>query len=195
MISFETSVRIERPVEKVFAFVSDPLLFPQWNSAVQTVHADSGAAGELVRRTRCTANYQLAKSRTTSRSSPARNPTSSASARLRDRRRSSTATDSPPTVSAHGAPRRQRRAAWCDSRARAARGARGPAGRRCEFRRSQTRTRGERDTIRVRVTAPPLVAPFAWKRKNSAAGTRSPGIAALHEKQLCRFAWKGVVGD
>ena len=47
MISFETSVRIERPVEKVFAFVSDPLLFPQWNSAVQTVHADSGAAGEL----------------------------------------------------------------------------------------------------------------------------------------------------
>jgi uncharacterized protein YndB with AHSA1/START domain len=38
VISFETSVRIERPIEEVFAFVSDPLLFPQWNSAVQAVH-------------------------------------------------------------------------------------------------------------------------------------------------------------
>jgi uncharacterized membrane protein len=47
MISFETSVRVERPVEEVFAFVSDPLLFPRWNSAVQTVHLTSGEPGGL----------------------------------------------------------------------------------------------------------------------------------------------------
>jgi uncharacterized protein YndB with AHSA1/START domain len=47
VISFETSVRVERPVEEVFAFVSDPLLFPQWNSAVQTVHVTSGEPGGL----------------------------------------------------------------------------------------------------------------------------------------------------
>jgi uncharacterized protein YndB with AHSA1/START domain len=47
VISVETSVRVDRPLEEVFAFVSDPLLFPRWNSAVQTVHADSGEAGEL----------------------------------------------------------------------------------------------------------------------------------------------------
>jgi uncharacterized protein YndB with AHSA1/START domain len=47
VISFETSVRIERPVEEVFAFVSDPLLFTQWNSAVQAVHGTSGETGEL----------------------------------------------------------------------------------------------------------------------------------------------------
>ena len=37
MITFETSVRVECPIEEVFAFVSDPLLFPRWNSAVQAV--------------------------------------------------------------------------------------------------------------------------------------------------------------
>ena len=42
MITFETSVRVERPIEEVFAFVSNPLTFPQWNSAVQTVHGTSG---------------------------------------------------------------------------------------------------------------------------------------------------------
>ncbi len=47
MITFETSVRIGRPIEVVFAFVSDPLRFPQWNSAVHTVHITSGAPGEL----------------------------------------------------------------------------------------------------------------------------------------------------
>ena len=46
MITFQTSVRVERPVEEVFAFVSDPLLFPRWNSAVQTVHGTSRARGE-----------------------------------------------------------------------------------------------------------------------------------------------------
>jgi uncharacterized protein YndB with AHSA1/START domain len=41
MISFETSVRIERPVEEVFTFVSDPIQFPLWNSAVQAVLSTS----------------------------------------------------------------------------------------------------------------------------------------------------------
>jgi uncharacterized protein YndB with AHSA1/START domain len=43
--SFETSVRVERPIEEVFAFVSDPTQFPRWNSAVQTVHLTSGEPG------------------------------------------------------------------------------------------------------------------------------------------------------
>jgi Polyketide cyclase / dehydrase and lipid transport len=46
VITFDTSVRIGRPIEDVFAFVSDPLRFPRWNSAVQTVHITSGATGE-----------------------------------------------------------------------------------------------------------------------------------------------------
>jgi uncharacterized protein YndB with AHSA1/START domain len=37
VIRFETDVRIERPIEKVYAYVSDPLNFPRWNSAVQEV--------------------------------------------------------------------------------------------------------------------------------------------------------------
>ena len=44
MIGFETRARIDRPVEEVFAYVSDPLNFPRWNSAVQAVHETS--AGE-----------------------------------------------------------------------------------------------------------------------------------------------------
>jgi carbon monoxide dehydrogenase subunit G len=47
VITFETSVRIGRPIEDVFAFVSDPRQFPRWNSAVQTVHITSGETGEL----------------------------------------------------------------------------------------------------------------------------------------------------
>jgi ligand-binding SRPBCC domain-containing protein len=47
MISFETSVRIGRPVEEVFAFVSNPLEFPRWNSAVQSVRGTSGETGEV----------------------------------------------------------------------------------------------------------------------------------------------------
>jgi ligand-binding SRPBCC domain-containing protein len=46
MIGFETSVRVERPVEEVFAFVSDPTRFPRWNSAVKTVQRVSGETGE-----------------------------------------------------------------------------------------------------------------------------------------------------
>jgi uncharacterized protein YndB with AHSA1/START domain len=47
VITFDANVRIERPIEEVFAFVSDPLLFPRWNSAVQTVHVTSRETGEL----------------------------------------------------------------------------------------------------------------------------------------------------
>ena len=45
MITFQTSVRVERPIEEVFALISNPLMFPLWNSAVQTVHGKSGESG------------------------------------------------------------------------------------------------------------------------------------------------------
>src|ERR671919_826305 len=44
VIAFETSTRINRPIEDVFSYVSDPLNFPRWNSAVQAVRKTS--AGE-----------------------------------------------------------------------------------------------------------------------------------------------------
>jgi hypothetical protein len=47
MIAFQTSVRVKRPIEEVFAFVSDPVLFPRWNSAVQTVHRTSEETGTV----------------------------------------------------------------------------------------------------------------------------------------------------
>ena len=37
MITFETDVRIERPIDEVYAYISDPLNFPRWNSAVEEV--------------------------------------------------------------------------------------------------------------------------------------------------------------
>jgi hypothetical protein len=37
VITFETDLRIERPIEDVFAYVSNPGNFPDWNSAVVTV--------------------------------------------------------------------------------------------------------------------------------------------------------------
>jgi ligand-binding SRPBCC domain-containing protein len=46
MIDFETTVRVERPVEEVFAFVSNPLLLPRWNSAVRAVRGTSAGMGE-----------------------------------------------------------------------------------------------------------------------------------------------------
>ncbi len=46
MISFGTSVCIERPVEQVFAFVCDPTQFPRWNSAVRAVQRISGETGQ-----------------------------------------------------------------------------------------------------------------------------------------------------
>jgi uncharacterized protein YndB with AHSA1/START domain len=44
--AFKTSVRIRRPIEDVFAFVSDPLNFPHWNSAVRAVGKTSGRESE-----------------------------------------------------------------------------------------------------------------------------------------------------
>ena len=41
MITFESDIRIERALEEVFAYVSDPLEFPRWNSAVEAVHRSS----------------------------------------------------------------------------------------------------------------------------------------------------------
>jgi uncharacterized protein YndB with AHSA1/START domain len=46
VIEFETSVGIGRPIEDVFAFVSDPLQFPRWNSAVRTTRRTSGRSNE-----------------------------------------------------------------------------------------------------------------------------------------------------
>jgi uncharacterized protein YndB with AHSA1/START domain len=54
-VNFETSVRIERPVDEVFDYVSDPRTFPRWNSAVQVVRQTSpgtdgvGATYSMVR--------------------------------------------------------------------------------------------------------------------------------------------------
>jgi uncharacterized protein YndB with AHSA1/START domain len=44
VIAFQTQVGIDRPVEEVFAYVSDPRNFPSWNSAVREVRLISGAA-------------------------------------------------------------------------------------------------------------------------------------------------------
>jgi uncharacterized protein YndB with AHSA1/START domain len=43
-IDFEASVRIERPAEEVFDYVSDPTTYPRWNSAVQSVRETSPGA-------------------------------------------------------------------------------------------------------------------------------------------------------
>jgi uncharacterized membrane protein len=46
VITFQTDVRIERPLEEVFAYLSDLRNFPAWNSAVQSVRPTSpGASG------------------------------------------------------------------------------------------------------------------------------------------------------
>jgi uncharacterized protein YndB with AHSA1/START domain len=41
VIAFETDVRIDRPVEEVFSYVSNPLNLPHWNSAVEAVQKTS----------------------------------------------------------------------------------------------------------------------------------------------------------
>jgi carbon monoxide dehydrogenase subunit G len=46
-MTFETSVRVKRPIEDVFGFLSDPLLLPRWNSAAQSVQRTSGEGGSL----------------------------------------------------------------------------------------------------------------------------------------------------
>jgi uncharacterized protein YndB with AHSA1/START domain len=47
VISFETSVWVERPIEEVFAYVSDPENFPHWNSAVRMVRKTSAGEDEV----------------------------------------------------------------------------------------------------------------------------------------------------
>jgi uncharacterized protein YndB with AHSA1/START domain len=47
MTGFKTSVRIRRPIEEVFAYVSDPLNFPHWNSAVRAVRKASAREAEV----------------------------------------------------------------------------------------------------------------------------------------------------
>jgi ligand-binding SRPBCC domain-containing protein len=41
VISFDASVRIERPLEDVYAYVAEPGNFPHWNSAVEAVRKTS----------------------------------------------------------------------------------------------------------------------------------------------------------
>jgi uncharacterized protein YndB with AHSA1/START domain len=47
VITFETSVRINRPIDEVFSYVSDPLNFPRWNSAVEIVRKTSAGANGM----------------------------------------------------------------------------------------------------------------------------------------------------
>jgi uncharacterized membrane protein len=47
MTRFESSVRISRPIDEVFAYVSDPLNLPTWNSAVRAVRRKHGQEGEV----------------------------------------------------------------------------------------------------------------------------------------------------
>jgi carbon monoxide dehydrogenase subunit G len=42
VIDIQTSIRIARPAEDVFALLSDPLRFPLWNSAVTAVEGGGG---------------------------------------------------------------------------------------------------------------------------------------------------------
>jgi ligand-binding SRPBCC domain-containing protein len=46
VITFETDVRINRPIDEVFAYVSEPLNLPDWNSAVQAVRKTSAGAND-----------------------------------------------------------------------------------------------------------------------------------------------------
>jgi uncharacterized protein YndB with AHSA1/START domain len=46
VIRFETSVWVERPIEEVFAYISDPENFPRWNSVVRTVRKTSRGEDE-----------------------------------------------------------------------------------------------------------------------------------------------------
>jgi len=46
-MNFETEVRIQRPIEDVFAYLSDPGNFPHWNSAVRAVRPTSAASTQV----------------------------------------------------------------------------------------------------------------------------------------------------
>jgi ligand-binding SRPBCC domain-containing protein len=47
MITLQTSVGIECPLEEVFAYVSDPCNLPEWNSAVQAVLPASSRSSDV----------------------------------------------------------------------------------------------------------------------------------------------------
>jgi uncharacterized protein YndB with AHSA1/START domain len=47
MITFQTSVGIERPRVELFAYVADPLRLPDWNSAVRSVRSTSVPIGRI----------------------------------------------------------------------------------------------------------------------------------------------------
>jgi uncharacterized protein YndB with AHSA1/START domain len=47
MIALRTTIGIARPVEVVFAYVSDPRNLPAWNSAVQAVRSTSPASRDI----------------------------------------------------------------------------------------------------------------------------------------------------
>jgi uncharacterized protein YndB with AHSA1/START domain len=47
VIRFSTSVRIERPVDRVFAAIADPERYPDWNSAVRRVTPIDEDAGRF----------------------------------------------------------------------------------------------------------------------------------------------------
>lgn len=47
MIAFKTGTRIGRPIEEVFAYVSNPLNLPRWNSAVRSVRELAGGEGAV----------------------------------------------------------------------------------------------------------------------------------------------------
>jgi hypothetical protein len=98
VISFDTNMRVEHPIEDVFAFVSNPTQFPLWNSAVQAVHRTSGETGEPGSTYSMERELPTGQVETRSRSSPASIPANSGFAQHRGRRLSPIGTDSPPTA-------------------------------------------------------------------------------------------------
>jgi uncharacterized protein YndB with AHSA1/START domain len=47
MITFQAEIRIHAPLDAVFAFVSEPLQFPRWYSAVTDVRSTAGTPGAV----------------------------------------------------------------------------------------------------------------------------------------------------
>jgi Polyketide cyclase / dehydrase and lipid transport len=100
VITFETSVRVERPVEEVFAFVSNPLLLPRWNSAVEAVNCTSGTASAVGSTYSMRRELPSGQVENELEVLVSERPSESPSGRHRGRRRFSTATDSPQMVAA-----------------------------------------------------------------------------------------------
>jgi carbon monoxide dehydrogenase subunit G len=49
MTRVETSIRVERSIDEVFAYVADPRNFPTWNSAVTHVRTRAGSTYTMER--------------------------------------------------------------------------------------------------------------------------------------------------